>query len=356
MQTIQKNVNNRVFYLDVLRVIACLSVIMIHSSTKYVETEICTFNFWIGNLFDSFARVGVPIFVMISGALLLDKNYEFTTKKLINHITKLIIFFVCWSALYCIASKIIIPLFVTHEPLNLIEIIGSLIKGHYHLWFVYLIVGLYLIVPLLRLWVKDENKKYVEYFIILSVVFTFILPQIISIGSNYHTLFAYLDYAIEHNLQLNYVAGYTTYFILGWYIHNYEMKHDKLIYLLGSFGFIITVVGTYLLSATTGKAIQLYDNLSFHILCQSVAVFTFIKAKYIHTVNKENRLIRAVSDRSLGIYAIHAMIVSIMYNVLEKFNFDYAIVAIPLVFIVSFTTSYFISYVLSKIPLLKKIV
>lgn len=72
---------NRIFYLDILRVIACLSVIMIHSSAEYVTNDIGSFNFWIGNLFDSLTRIGVPIFVMISGALMLDKNYQYETKK-----------------------------------------------------------------------------------------------------------------------------------------------------------------------------------------------------------------------------------------------------------------------------------
>lgn len=66
--------------------------------------------------------------------------------------------------------KIVGSIIIKHESIDIINIIGSLIKGHYHLWFVYLIIGLYLIVPLLRLWVNDTNKKYVEYFIILSII------------------------------------------------------------------------------------------------------------------------------------------------------------------------------------------
>ena len=89
--------------------------------------------------------------------------------------------------------KIVGSIIIKHESIDIIKIIGSLIKGHYHLWFVYLIIGLYLIVPLLRLWVNDTNKKYVEYFIILSIIFTYIIPQIISIGINYSNLFEYIN-------------------------------------------------------------------------------------------------------------------------------------------------------------------
>ena len=185
--------SNRIVYMDVLRVIACFSVIMIHSSAQYVVKDIGSFNFWVGNIFDGLARIGVPLFIMISGALMLDKNYQFSTQKIIKHIIRMIVFFVFWSVLYCFIFNIVGSKIIKHESIDIIKIIGSLIKGHYHLWFVYLIIGLYLIVPLLRLWVNDTNKKYVEYFIILSIIFTYIIPQIISIGSNYSNLFEHIN-------------------------------------------------------------------------------------------------------------------------------------------------------------------
>lgn len=84
--------SNRIVYMDVLRVIACFSVIMIHSSARYVVKDIGSFNFWVGNIFDGLARIGVPLFIMISGALMLDKNYQFSTQKIIKHIIRMIVF------------------------------------------------------------------------------------------------------------------------------------------------------------------------------------------------------------------------------------------------------------------------
>lgn len=354
--TLLKNKNNRIYYIDILRVIACLSVVMIHSSATYVLKDIGSFNFWIGNILDGLSRIGVPLFVMISGALMLDKNYELTNQKLIKHIKKLIIFFIFWSAIYCIFSNIIDNIVIKHEPIKITSVIKAFIKGHYHLWFIYLIIGLYLIVPLLRLWVKDENKKYVEYFIILSIIFTYILPQIISIGNNYSNLFKHLKDILEKKLYLKYVGGYTTYFILGWYIHNYDIKNKKVIYLLGFLSLIISIVGTYILSASTGKPLQLFGNFNLNILLQSIATFLFVKTKWINVQYKENKFINSVSKNSLGIYAIHALIATIMYKILEKIGFEIALINIPIVFIVSFIISFLTSYILSKIPILKKVV
>ena len=55
-------------------------------------------------------------------------------------------------------------------------------------------------------------------------------------------------------------------------------------------------------------------------------------------------------------YAIHALIVTIMYRIIEKVNIDFALINIPVVFIVSVVFAYLISFILSKIPVLKKVV
>ena len=356
MLTKNKSEDNRIFYFDLLRVIACLFVVIIHSSAKYVVKDIGSFNFWVGNFFDSIVRSGVPIFVMISGALMLDEHYKFTKAKLIKHINKMIVFFFFWSVVYYLYFNIFKYVILNKGSICVINDIIYLVKGHFHLWFAYLIIGLYLIVPLLRLWVKDENKKYVEYFIALSIIFTYLIPQIISIGSYYSNIFEELNYIIEKHLQLKYIGGYTSYFILGWYLHNYDLKNKKLVVILGGLGLIITLFGTYILSSSLGKPIQMYDNLSINVLLQSVAIFIFIKSKFTDKNTTKNKLISSIAKYSLGIYGIHVMIITVIYEFLDKMSFDIAIVNIPAVFIISFIISYLITFMFSYIPILKKIV
>ena len=350
------NKNNRIYYLDILRVMACLAVIMIHTSMTYVIKDIGSVNFWLGNIFDSLARIGVPLFVMISGTLMLNEKYECKKTKLIGHIKKMIVFFIFWSAIYCIVFNIIGQIISKNEKIQVFNVIISFVQGYYHLWFIYLIIGLYLIVPLLRLWVKEKNKKYVEYFITLSIIFTYIIPQIINIGSNYNNVFEQLNDIIERKLCLRYVGRFTTYFILGWYINNYDIKKQKSVYALGILGLIISIVGTYILSTTTGRTIQMYENLSLNVLLQSVAVFLFVKTKWKNIQYKDNKFIKLVSKNSLGIYAIHVLVINIMYRILYRIGLDIAIINIPIVFIVSFIISFIISFIFSKIPILKKIV
>ena len=218
-----------------------------------------------------------------------------------------------------------------------------------------MIVGLYLILPLLRLWIKKDNKKYVEYFILLSLVFTFLIPQIIDIGSNYSTLFQNLD-EIMKKINLQYVGGYTTYFILGWYIHNFDVKNKKIVYTLGIVSLIITIFSTYILSKTTDRAVQMYGDLTLNVFFQSKMIFLFIKTKYINKEEKENKFINNTSQHSLGIYAMHALVITIMYKIMSKIGFDLAIINIPIIVVISFAISFLTTYILSKIPILKEMV
>ncbi len=351
----QTSVNKRIYYLDILRVIACLSVIMIHTSEKYVVRDFGTFNFYIGNLFDSIAHIGVPIFVMISGSLMLDEKYDYSNKKLIKHIVKLIVFFLFWSVLYSIAYNIIGKIFVTHEPIDILEFLKSIVKGHFHLWFIYMIVGLYLIVPLLRLWVKKENKKYIEYFMILSIIFSFILPQIVSFASNYNSLFEHINIIFD-NINLKYVGGFTTYFILGWYLNNFDIKNKRIIYILGITGLVITFTATAILSITTKKSIQMYDELTINIFFQALMVFTIVKNKYKSLDNINNKLLLGISKNSLGIYAVHPLLLTITYMIFEKLNLNNAIINIPIAFAIVLFISYVIVYIMRKIPFLKNVV
>lgn len=348
-------VKKRIFYLDVLRVFACLLVILLHASTLYVSNNFGSFNYWVGNVIDSLSRVCVPIFVMISGALILNNNYNFTVKKLIDHIIKLILFFSFWSILYCIVFRLIIPVLINHETIDISIILGYIIKGHYHLWFIYMIIGLYLISPLLRLWVKKDNKKYIEYFIILSLIFNFLIPQIITIGSLYSSnLFEHLNDLVEY-LNIKYVYGYTTYFILGWYIHNFEIKNKNYVYVLGIISLMFTIIGTYSFSISKGEPIYMYGYLTINIFFQATALYIFIKNKFENKKINNNGIIANISNNSLGLYAIHAGFVNIINSLLDNYDISNALLRIPIVFIFAFLLSYYLTLLLKKIPVLKKI-
>ena len=342
----EKTKQSKIFYLDLLRAMACAIVVMFHSTGEY--GDVYSVDFWASNIFEAFARIGVPLFVMISGALMLNEDYEYTPRKLKKHVLKMVSFFVIWSAIYCVK-------FVFNGELSVWGILADFIKGPYHLWFVPMIVGLYLILPLLRLWVKKENKKQVEYFLILSLLFASVLPNLIKHLSEVSSAFEILNAPLS-NLGISYVLGYTGYFVFGWYLNSFEIKHKKVIFALGGFGVFVTFFGTGVLSVIKGTVYSLSDNFALGVILYAMGTFTLVKSRFENEKYEDKNphsFVNLICSHSLGIYAIHAAIVPLSSRYI---NLGTAFMQIPIQFAVTFAVSFGLAWIIRKIPVLKIIV
>lgn len=147
-----------------IRVIATFSVIILHVSAEIptLYNKVSNTTWFIGNFFDSLVRCCVPLFLMISGALLLGKGidkFDFLRKRFL----RVLLPFLFWSSIY-IFSNIFFKI-LHHEDFNLLEYISNSI--HYgsanHMWFVYMILGIYLFIPILNKWIINSNKKEINF-------------------------------------------------------------------------------------------------------------------------------------------------------------------------------------------------
>lgn len=328
----EKTPAGRILYLDVLRAIACLSVVMIHVSAEFVVRGTAGPDFWLGSLLDALSRAGVPLFVMISGALMLDENYEFTKQKWLKHIVGMTVFYLVWKV-----------------------ICGLIGSPDYHLWFVPMIVGLYLIVPLLRLWVNEKNIRYVEYFLALSAILVFFVPQCLGLLGYAFGWTDVFNMAIE-DMDMQYTAGYTAYFILGWYL-NRNVKREKAFRWLMLPGFILTYAGTAFASVFLKvDGYPFYENSTINVLMYSAAIFVLCKARFAQPERLSGWLtkpVRWIGKCSLGIYAVHLYVIARLMGV---FGGLHCAVAMPLIFALAVIISALISMILRRIPLVRKIV
>ena len=321
----------RQFHLDLLRMIACLLVVMIHVSAEFVVRGNEGPDFWWGIAFDSLARAGVPLFVMISGALMLDENYVFTVKKWLGHIVRMAVFYVVW--------------------LNVSGLIGS---PDYHLWFAPMIIGVYLLVPMLRLWVNEANKRWVEVFLIISLVFSFIMPQARAIAprmvGKLNTIGWLEDFA--KNFDLGFAPGYAAYFVLGWYL-NRGVLGWKPACLLGIAGLAMTFGGTAWATLTLRmNGYPFYENFTVNVLAYSTAIFAVCRACCGRADGFGGRFVRWIGRCSLGIYAVHLSVISELMGV---FGGMHPAPAIPVIFVLTVAVSAAVSMILRLIPLVKKI-
>ena len=228
---IRTNYNGaREVWVDWLRVTACFMVMMVHSSEPFYlggdGTLIVTRSdaFWAAS-FDSFARACVPLFVVASSYLLFPLKYstgEFFRKRA----GRILIPFLIWTLAYAL---------VWGEPEhNFNELILNFMYSAGHLWFIYMLIGLYLLMPLLSPWAEKVGRKELLVYIVLCFLTSFI-PYVReqAIGENSVYVFGYGGIPMPAHYPLwgeacwnefgifYYLSGYLGYLFLGLYLRKF---------------------------------------------------------------------------------------------------------------------------------------
>ena len=195
--------------MDFLRILCAFAVIVLHvSAITWSEGNVNTSDWILSNAFDSIVRFCVPVFVMISGALFLGRNIA--VKDIFKkYIYRLVIAYIIWSFVYALG------LFVSGYGLE--RSVQRFLVGESHLWYIYMICGLYLITPFLRIIVQDD--KLTRYFLALSFIFSIMLPYVLGImGKFMFDSWIETLNSIVSSINLKFVMGYSFYYVLGYYL------------------------------------------------------------------------------------------------------------------------------------------
>lgn len=327
----------RIHYLDLLRTIATIGVICIHVSCKEIYTEYLSYNWFLSVIFDGLVRWSVPVFVMISGALFLNKEKEITPRYILTkNISRLLIAYVFWWIFYSVLETAWHMVFDNTFVFSL--------KPHFHLWFLPMLMAVYLLIPILRK--ISTDKKLTSYYLIIwffylsgSFIFVKDIPQISGLFS------------------INTVVGYSGYFLLGHYISNNSIseKQSKIIYALGILGLLITISGCIILSVYTEKSsLKFFEYLSPNIILTSTSLFLFVKEKSKHLSQKSIKFINYLRKDLFGIYLIHPTYL-LIFNHNMFMNISNHIITIPACIIIVFLFSLYTTKLLRLTPL-KKII
>ena len=163
----------RTVWIDWMRVAACFMVIIVHSTEPFYlggnGSQILTQSdaFW-SSFFDSFVRACVPLFIVASSYLQFPLHYttgEFCRRRAV----RILIPFIIWSLIYA---------FVWGEPVsNLKSLMLNFNYSAGHLWFVYMLIGVYLLMPLLSPWAEKVGKKELQIYLGIWL-FTTVIPLI----------------------------------------------------------------------------------------------------------------------------------------------------------------------------------
>lgn len=351
---------SRIIFPDVLRIIAILMVVLVHISSKFLTNfSVTQHEYYVANIINSLSRAGVPIFVMVSGIFMLDENKNITIKSIFRkNIKNIIILYIIWSVAFGIINNILLEI-IAGNPFSLDMIkafIYTSVFGYFHMWYLVMIVGLYMITPLLRLFVKAENAKYIGYFLILSLLFQFLSTPAVYLIKEYTNI----NFASLHSkLNLNYVYGYTFYYILGWYIYNigFSKLTRMLIYISGIIGIIIMIAISYDLSMKAGEVnTTLYHNLYIFTCVYAVSIFLGIYSTFnrITVGHKFKKLVNQTSRLTFGVYIIHVLVLK-AYELIFPYSVRPTLYMI-MELLVATTITFIVVFIMSKIPYVKKLI
>lgn len=353
----QTNAPEREIYPDVLRIIAIIAVIFVHScapgfvdrfpynSTEYLAC--CSYG--------AAARFCVPVFIMVSGMFLLKPTADYSLKKLYSKkILRLSVAYLIWSVVYIIALAG--ALFLTQRDAlsqmdrsAMLDLFG---KSQVTLWFMFIIIGLYVLTPILR-WIA-KNEDIMNYFMILGMIFVFFRNLIVYIpGIGLDICF------VVDRFDVKLVAGFSTYFLLGYWLANHELskKTRAAVYVLGIVSVFATIAGNLLLSAARKETGEwLFDYLLPTTMLTSAAVFVFCKQAFSgkNPSPSVRKLISQAGRFSFGIYFVHVLFLHGFPAIGIQHFFIHPILSIPIMVALIFIPSHCAVWIIDKVPFFNK--
>ena len=334
----------RYLWADSLRAAATLAVIVLHVSVA-VESGFGTIPMkdWLtANIYDSMVRWCVPIFVMLTGSFALN-NYDGRFKPfLIKTFKRIILPFLFWSVVYLIyynGGNLIDH--NTGPAAKLSMVAGKLATGTaVHLWFVYMILGMYLLIPVLNRWVRQDNKAEQLFFLSLWVFFLFAQP-----------LWEKYDISFDSS----YFSGFIGYLILGNFLYKTERKVNSSILLLIFIGAVFyTCVRTYYLSLAGGEMNEKHmDNFMPNIVVTCISIYLLFKNNPLKLPVLLSSIVQSVSRYSYGIYLVHILVLDLFLKYANMLTIIQTVYSVPLLSLICLAISFAIVWVLNKIPYLR---
>ena len=326
-----KTKKERIFYYDFLRAFAIIAVIICHVN-HFFGPLVGTTQIVAQMTFHDIGRIGVPIFLMISGALILNRPYPDLTEFLKKRFTRIINPFIFWIILILVQLQ--------YYRYNEAFLWNTFIGEPSITWYFWVLIGIYLFLPVLNSFVKEYGESGLKYF--LSIWFILMILK------------TFNAYPLWTNFDLSYFAGYVGYPVLGYYLANKEFKiSDSKVCLLGLITLISSLsVFVYLNYFNSPYISMIYQNVP--IIFMGTGLFLFVK--YLDKLNKFNSIkdnfigkaIISLSVCSYGMYFSHVLVVKFLsyYNPHSHLMF-------PVMFVLIIFLSWLLPYVLSKIPYVK---
>lgn len=333
--------------LDILRIISMAAVVFIHAAAQFWSlTDVHSSDWMAMNAYDSAVRWAVPVFVMISGALFLRPDCSQSIRRLYSkNIVRIVIVILVWGFVYALFYHFPEDISVK----SLWAFIKACLLGHFHMWFLFMIIGLYIVTPVLRCVTRDAVAT--RYFLIVAFICNSLLPFITGFGH-----FSILDSLYTRGM-ISVPLGYSFYFVLGFWLNQHDFGKCRVGLSLAAIvlGYVMVFGLTCWASFDAGRGdTRFYDFFSLPVLLESVGVFVLVRGANVRSI-RGRKVVSVMSGASLGVYLVHMLVMDALRNWfgLSTVAFN-SVLAIPVTAISVIGISFVLAVALRKIPVVGK--
>ena len=324
-------------FLDVLRWGATAMVVMLHvvsGVTAILSAEMTSGQRAVYYTIKALMTAGVPVFLMISGALLLNPEKQISVRKILTHyVRRILLALLVFGTVFAV-----IELYVTERNFSP-AIIGKGFlntlsgKSWAHMWYLYELVGLYLATPLLRTVIRYGEKQLLQYSLILGFLFSSFIP--------------FIEQLSGFNLGFTFPFSgiYLFYYVSGYYFLKYGRTNPRL-----TAAAAILTVGVLTVDMAFLKLFRVsYDSPLIVLLAVSLFLTAAKSGVRVSWMSRHREL-------CFGIYLLHPVFLNLFYKFLGITPLAFGYGGIFLFWAAAFLLSCLGSWIMQKIPILKKYV
>ena len=338
-------------YINQLRILAIYTVVAAHIAIWTAQRyQPLSFEWWLCNWIHILAIWTVPVFVMVSGALLLEnpKNEPAGAfyKKRLSRIGIPVVF---WTIVYILARK-----YINHEPLSIRHVSRLILTAnpYYHLWFLYMIPGLYLVTPPLRSFIRQcsQTRR-------IAVIVLILLAA---------AIYYYLNTFYWHYPRLIFTMfiPYIAYYLCGYELRHIDPKRIPAWVVLLAIAvcalYVAIIAGPFIDHQGYVGDVYIIDFLSPPVILMGVVIFMAAYNIDQRGKHKDGLLKKAeawVASATLGIYVLHPLVLEYMRDNLSRRAAEKNIfVGLTVGPIIAFAASYIITSLMMNVPFLRRTV
>lgn len=324
--------------LDIIRIIACVMVVIMHSPIPSGNAN----GLFLSSL-SYFTAPCIGLFFMVSGALLLQckgvNNTRITASAFLRkRLNKILFPTLVWSCFYILQKCLECDVVWNDICENVLSLPFSA-QGNGVLWFMYTLMGLYLLTPILRGWINDASQKEICFYLMLWCITLLypILKNVLSVNDTNTGI-------------LYYFSGYVGYFVFGYWLQNYGYKISSKL-----------VIAMMIISAVCPIFVKLqHRQVDFYEVFWYLSIFVVMQCLFWWKITKMliaklnfgikiREVVALLSNLSFGVYLSHIFIMrNVLWNIPWITNISSQIVQTVIVAILTLLMSFVLSYIISR--------